>query len=318
MLRDRLKRAAGRPGRALLDQRVLWLDSLVADRLGRAPVTVHDRLEDLDRLARAQLAGLGFLELDTAEPGRTLASLSAPTAAALNWADGPEGYAAQGGLWFNPPVPVEHRAGEVGVLLVNERIVEQPWVFAQVGTVPQRILDVGGSESTVALSLATLGHEVVVVDPRGYPVEHPNLTVCCERLEDHAPGRPYDIAVALSAVEHFGLGHYAGGEDAADDRAAVARLRQLVRPGGRLLLTVPFGAAASADAFQRTYDLAGLEALLAGWRVEERAAAWRTTRTRWELGRCEEPRSDRGVALVAARTPGGAEPGALEKPFAER
>ncbi len=300
MLRDRLTRAAGWPGRRLLDQRVLWLVSLVEDRLGRSDVTVHDRLEDLDRLARAQLQGLGFLELDHGAPGRRLADLSESVAGALNWAEGPDGYAAQAGVWFNPPVPVEHRAGAAGILLVNERIVEQPFVFAQVGAAPQRILDLGGAESTVALSLATLGHDVTVVDPRGYPVAHPNLTIVAERLETHAAAAPYDVAVALSAVEHFGLGHYAGAEGSADDRAALARLRELVRPGGRLVLTVPFAAQASADDFQRVYDLAGLDALLAGWRVEQRVAAWQVERTQWRLGRCEEPLASRGVALVTA------------------
>jgi len=261
---------------------------------------VHDRLEDLDLLARAQLQGLGFLELGAGAPGRRLAALSASVAGALNWAEGPDGYAAQAGVWFNPPVPVEHRAGAVGILLVNERIVEQPFVFAQVGPAPQRILDLGGAESTVALSLATLGHDVTVVDPRGYPVAHPNLTVSACRLEEHAPAAPYDVAVALSAVEHFGLGHYAGAEGSADDRAALARLRELVRPGGRLVLTVPFAAQASADDFQRVYDLAGLAELLAGWRVEERFAAWQVERTQWRLGACEEPLAARGVALVTA------------------
>jgi SAM-dependent methyltransferase len=300
VLRDRLKRAAGWPGRRLLDQRVLWLVSLVEDRLGRSDVTVHDRLEDLDRLGRAQLQGLGFLELESGEPGRRLADLSAPVAGALNWAEGPDGYAAQAGVWFNPPVPVEHRAGGAGILLVNERIVEQPFVFAQVGAAPQRILDLGGAESTVALSLATLGHAVTVVDPRGYPVAHPNLTVAPVRLEDHAPSEPYDVAVALSAVEHFGLGHYEAGPPSQDDRAALAQLRELVRPGGRLVLTVPFAAEASANAFQRVYDLAGLNALLGGWRLEERRAAWQVERTQWRLGTCEEPLGARGVALVTA------------------
>lgn len=300
MLRDRLTRAAGWPGRRLLDQRVLWLVSLVEDRLGRSDVTVHDRLEDLDRLSRAQLEGLGFLELDQGSPGRRLADLSEPLAGALNWAEGPDGYAAQAGVWFNPPVPVEHRAGAAGILLVNERIVEQPFVFAQVGPAPQRILDLGGAESTVALSLATLGHDVTVVDPRGYPVVHPNLTIAAERLEAHSAAAPYDVAVALSAVEHFGLGHYAGAEGSADDRAALARLRELVRPGGRLVLTVPFAAQASADDFQRVYDLAGLDALLAGWRVERCVAAWQVERTQWRLGSCEEPLASRGVALVTA------------------
>ena len=297
MLRSRLTRAAGWPARRLLDQRVLWFASLVEDRLGRSPVTVHDRLEDLDRLARAQLQGLGFLELERGAPGRRLEALSAPVAAALDWAQGPDGYAAQAGLWFNPPVPVEHQAGAVGVLLVNERVVEQPWVFARVGTAPLRVLDLGGAESTVALSLATLGHDVTVVDPRGYPVAHPNLTAAAEKLEDHAPAAPYDVAVALSAVEHFGLGHYAGGEGAQDDRAAVAQLRALAP---RLLLTVPFAAEAGADAFQRVYDLPALEHLLAGWTVRERLAAWQVERTQWRMGRCETPLGARGVALVEA------------------
>jgi hypothetical protein len=296
MLRSRLKRAAGRPARALLDQRVLWLDSLVADRLGRAPVTVHDRLADLDRLARAQLQGLGFLELAGGTPGRSLAELTAPVAGALNWAQGPEGYAAQAGLWFNPPVPVEHVAGGVEVLLVNERIVEQPWVTAQVGLEPVRVLDLGGAESTVALSLATLGHDVTVVDPRGYPVAHPNLRVDAVKLEEHAGGS-YDVAVALSAVEHFGLGHYAGAEGSRDDAAALAQLRDLAP---RLVLSVPFAPEASADDFQRVYDSPGLDELLAGWRVVERRAAWQVERTQWVLGTCEAPLGARGVALVVA------------------
>jgi hypothetical protein len=303
VLRSRLTRAAGWPARRLLDQRVLWFASLVEDRLGRSPVTVHDRLEDLDRLARAQLQGLGFLELEQGAPGRRLNALTAPVAAALNWAQGPDGYAAQAGLWFNPPVPVEHRAGAVGVLLVNERIVEQPWVFAHVGTAPRRILDLGGAESTVALSLATLGHYVTVVDPRGYPVAHPNLTVAAVRLEDHVPAAPYDVAVALSAVEHFGLGHYAGGEGAQDDRAALRQLRELVRPDGLLLLTVPYAATATADDFQRVYDADGLAGLIEGWRVRERRAAWQVERTQWRLGTCEAPLAPRGVALVAASRP---------------
>ena len=128
--------------------------------------TVHDRLDDLDRMGRDMLAGLGWR--DVPEPGGDLARLDAARAAYLNWASGPEGYAAQAGLWFNPPVPVQHAAGGVEVLLVNERIVEQPFAFGALAGLPAgaAIIDVGGSESTVGLSLATLGHRVTVVDPR--------------------------------------------------------------------------------------------------------------------------------------------------------
>lgn len=122
-------------------------------------------------------------------------------------------------------------------------------------------------------------------------------------LEDHDPPAPYDVAIALSAVEHFGLGHYEAGPPSQDDRAALGRLREQVRPGGRLLLTVPFAAQAGVDAFQRVYDSGGLEELLAGWHVEQRLAAWQVERTQWRLGACAEPLGARGVALVTATRP---------------
>jgi hypothetical protein len=124
---------------------------------------------------------------------------------------------------------------------------------------------------------------VHVVDPRGYPLAHQGLTVSAcplHELELHELelAEPVDAAVALSAVEHFGLGHYAGSA-ASDDRDALARLRTLVRPGGRLVLTVPFAAQARVDCFERVYDAAGLDALLEEWEIVDRSAAWRVDRT---------------------------------------
>ncbi len=98
---------------------------------------------------------------------------------------------------------MQHDAGAAGVLLVNERIVEQPFVFAALAGLPDgaRIVDVGGSESTVGLSLATLGHRVTVVDPRAHPLRHPNLDhAICTLDELPDPMQPFDAAVALSAV----------------------------------------------------------------------------------------------------------------------
>ena len=292
----RLARALGWPLRRALDPRVDMTVAQIDARLGPGRPRVHDRLDDLDRQGREVLAALGWQE------ARELAALDAPRAAFLNWASGPEGYAAQAGVWFNPPVPVEHHPGRVDVLLVNERIVEQPFVFAALAQLPAgaRILDVGGSESTVGLSLAALGHAVTVVDPRPHPLAHPNLTHAACRLDELEAGTPFDAAVALSAVEHFGLEHY--GTERTDERldlAATRRLRELVRPGGLLVLTVPFGAA-SADAFQRVYDEAGLAELLEGWEVVVSRRVGRTGRTTWEADAASAP-EHHGVALVSAR-----------------
>jgi len=305
-VRDHLKRLLGWPLRRALDPRVDMTVHEIDARLGSqglARPTIHDRLDDLDRTGRDMLAGLGWR--DVPAPGSELAQLDAPRAAFLNWATGPDGYASQAGHWFNPPVPVHHEAGAVEVLLVNERIVEQPFVFATLAGLPDgaRILDVGGSESTVGLSLATLGHHVTVVDPRPHPLRHPNLEhAACPLDALPAPAQPFDAAVALSAVEHFGLEHF--GLSARDERldlAALARVRELVAPGGLLVLTVPFGQPASVDGFQRVYDEAGLSELLRGWEVERSLRAGRIDRLTWQLG---APSCERhGVALVCARRP---------------
>ena len=304
----RLKALLGWPLRRVLDPRVRMTVHEIDARLGSenlARPTLHDRLDDLDRIGRDMLAGLGWR--DVPAPGGRLEQLDAPRAAYLNWATGPDGYAAQAGLWFNPPVPVHHEAGAVQPLLVNERIVEQPFVFAALAelTQPARILDVGGSESTLGLSLATLGHDVTVVDPRAHRLAHPNLTHAACRLDElPAPAQRFDAAVVLSAVEHFGLEHY--GLDATDarlDLAALARLRELVAPGGLLVLTVPFAQDASVDDFQRVYDEAGLAELLRGWQVRRSLRVGRTDRLTWELG--VPSRERHGVALVTATSTAG-------------
>ena len=300
----RLKALLGWPLRRALDPRVRMTVHEIDARLGSedlARPTIHDRLDDLDRIGRDMLAGLGWREVP--EPGGTLEGLDAPRAAYLNWATGPDGYAAQAGLWFNPPVPVHHNAGGVEVLLVNERIVEQPFVFGVLAGLPRaaRILDVGGSESTVGLSLATLGHRVTVVDPRPHPLAHPNLAHAACRLDElEAPAERFHAVVVLSAVEHFGLEHYGGAAPAAAraDLAALARLRELVAPRGLLVLTVPFAEQASVDSLQRVYDEAGLGELLAGWEVRTSLRCGRTDRLTWELG--TPSRERHGVALVTA------------------
>lgn len=279
--RHPVRRVLGAPARRVLDHRIEWLIAALDERLGRARdgSTVHERLDRVDRLLdRGDVVG------------------------------GAEGLAAEAGLWFNEPVPLAYRDGGVEVLHVTERIIEQPFVFGALARRdgPQRIADVGGAESTVALSLASLGHRVTLVDPRGYRLEHPNLEVAACRL-DELPDGEFDVAVVLSAVEHFGLGHYV---EAVDDRRldleALADLRGRVVPGGLLVLTVPIGPP-RVDDFERVYDAAGLDELLDGWSVTGRAVGRRRDRLTWEVVSWDAwaaaPPQD-AVALVTAG-PGG-------------
>lgn len=325
---------------------VAAVDDRLGSRGGQRP-PVHDRIDQLETLLRttaAQLtadqqtlaheaamerratdegftailealrqvgAGLASIEPDYQVPPldrRGLDSITWPVAELLNWAQGDHGYAAQAGLWFNPPVQVAHDLGSVRPLTVNERIVEQGFVFGALAGLerPSRLLDVGGSQSTLALSLASLGHDVTVVDPGGYRLEHARLAVQACRLEELDPGLDgFDAAIAVSSLEHFGRPHY--GLEPSDERLDLAATRDLlarVRPGGLLVATVPFGEP-SVDDLQRTYDLPGLRELLEGWEIAELSAAWQVSPTEWRRGDPEQPEGDAGVALVVALSPRG-------------
>src|SRR5205807_9201048 len=75
-------------------------------------------------------------------------------------------------------------------------------------------------------------------------------------LEDLDSGRQFDLVCAFEVLEHI-----------ADERAALAAWRERLRPGGRLLLSVPagesrYGAADRHVGHYRRYETHRLEELL--------------------------------------------------------
>jgi SAM-dependent methyltransferase len=253
-------------------------------------------LDALDRQGEEWYA----LRLDDATR-RSLAQLDAPLARAINYAQGHRGFAAQAGLWFNPPVTVELEEAAARIADVNERIVELPFAAGMLASLPAgaRILDLGGAESTFALSAASLGYDVTAIDPQGLPFAHPNLTAVRRRLEDwtNRPSEPFAGVFLISAIEHFGLGAYGetpAGLDA--DAGALQIVRELIAPDGLLVITTPYGEA-SVSTIERVYDDAGLDRLLAGWEIEERRIIARADDGTWSPGAT----GTAATALIAAR-----------------
>lgn len=275
-----------------------WLASLQAE-LDRLTVGNEEfaQLRDLIRQSPMRRAvGLDVTDIDAG-----LAEL-------LNYSDSHLGFRAQAGLWFNPPVQVAYHPGGVSPTGVNERIVEIPFAFRALGGLPAgaRVLDVGSAESVISLSLASLGYEVTSIDLREYPLHHPSLHAVASPLEDWdgAPEEGFDAVVCVSTIEHFGVGAY--GEEAGDERADIAgvrRLRELTRPGGRLVLTAPYAPTGRREEGQRVYDRAGVEELLEGWEVEELVLAHPGSEGEWRVvpegGDVPEGRT--GVVMVVAR-----------------
>jgi 2-polyprenyl-3-methyl-5-hydroxy-6-metoxy-1,4-benzoquinol methylase len=140
-------------------------------------------------------------------------------------------------------------------VVVSEQVVEVPLVLRHLRPEDRRVLDFGGFESLLPLSLAALGHYVTVLDQRPYPFSHPNLQAVCRDIfgDLEAMEGNFDAVVSISTIEHLGLGGYGDVPREDGDRVGVERLWSLVRPGGRLLATVPAGAAAVHSGY-RVYD----------------------------------------------------------------
>ena len=165
--------------------------------------------------------------------------------------------------------------------VVSEQVVEGPLVLQHLRPADVRVLDFGGYESLLPLQLASLGHEVTVLDQRRYPLTHPNLAVRTADLYDPQLrfDKPFDTIISVSTIEHLGLGRYGDVTWEDGDRAGVERLWSFLRPGGRLLASVPVGIPTVQRGY-RVYDEARLYnvfpriAEIRWFKKEHRFGAW--------------------------------------------
>jgi SAM-dependent methyltransferase len=151
---------------------------------------------------------------------------------------------------------------------INERSVEVPWARQRVGAA-RRVLDVGCSTSDYLADLAEDGrrqsYDIYGLDPDSL---RPIRNVGAVKGTIVAPPFPpstFDLILCISTVEHIGLPVYGQHEFPHGDILAMRHIRRLLAPGGRLLLTVPFGRA-QLNPWFRVYDREGLRRLTAGFR----------------------------------------------------
>jgi SAM-dependent methyltransferase len=188
---------------------------------------------------------------------------------------GPRGRIAGAGLWFNPAVAVQFHDGRPEVRLVSERILESIFVHTRLPSPPARVLDLGCAESTNALEIASLGYQVTGVDLRELPLTHPSLAmVKADMARLPLADDSFDVAVSLSTIEHVGLDWYGQSPQGCSDLRAADEVLRVLRPGGRFILTVPFGQKDTTD-LQRIYDQDSLGQLLGRFRVVETMYGYR-------------------------------------------
>lgn len=159
--------------------------------------------------------------------------------------------------------------------LQGDRDIEWSFIAAHLPDGPGEALDFGSGGSQLSLTAAFRGFRVTAFDRQSYPLPyaHPGLRVQLgDILETSLPADHYDLVMNCSTVEHVGLaGRYGASDPRPDgDLEAMAILRSVMKPGGRMLLTVPVGRDAVFRPMCRVYGAERLPRLLEGFtRVHE-------------------------------------------------
>ena len=289
-------------------KRLIAADAAAANEIatftGRSFDLVNARLEQLDDRLEQLNQRVAF---DPDAP-HSVEEIDDNTARVLNYASSHEGFAAQANLWFNPSLLVSYSPQRVELRWVNERIVEVPYAFRALSRVQPhaKVLDVGATESTVCLSLATLGYDVTAVDPRPNPLSHERLRVVVVPIGQWEHEEEFDAVLCLSTIEHIGMAAY--DQEASKQRLdleAMKRIGKLTRPDGVLVLTTAVGRKSVREG-GRVYNREGLDELLNGWDVADLTLVQRRDATKWvtvdEPIENLEPEAETVAMITATKT----------------
>lgn len=186
-------------------------------------------------------------------------------------------------------LPANHGVG------IDERSVEYPWLLAWLGCRPGVLLDAGSALNHEFLlshpALRAREIHIVTLAPEVESFVGRGISYLFHDLRD-LPLRSdfYDDVACVSTLEHVGFDNTAYTHDEAhreqrpdDFRLVMRELNRVLKPGGRLYLTVPFGVPRRFGSF-RPFDRALLDAAVAafGGSTEMREAFYRYTAEGWQ------------------------------------
>ena len=176
------------------------------------------------------------------------------------------------GLWFNEPIIVGyHGNGKAYWAGTNERIFEKTFVLQSLARLYEsssiKVLDVGAAESLLSYELASFNYSVTAIDIRPIALFHPNLKfVKTDICNPVLPPASFDCVIALSTLEHIGLGWYGDKTGENYDVKAAQQISLLLKPEGSFILTVPYGKKALTPV-HRIYNQESLQKLIQDFRI---------------------------------------------------
>lgn len=215
------------------------------------------------------------------------------------------------------PLPAGHGR------FLDERVVEYPWLLSRLRGGRGRLLDAGSilNHRSIISHPALAGYDISIftLAPEGAAFWRRGVSYLYGDMRE-LPFRDdyFDQVVCVSSLEHVGMDNtliYTKDRRYQESRKtdyllAAAELRRVLKPGGRCLLTVPFGRYQD-DGFQQQFDDAMLERLRevlnpagleetyfrytpAGWELSDRRRCGRSRYFNIHRTKYFDPDSDRG------------------------
>ncbi len=179
--------------------------------------------------------------------------------------------------------------------LSGDRDIEWSFVSANLPEGTGNALDFGNGGGPLALIAAIKGYSTIALDINHvkWLYSHPLLQFNQgDILTTNFSLQSFDLIINCSTIEHVGItGRYNIKEECSDgDLEAMKRLRELLKPDGIMLLTIPVGLDALFRPLNRIYGEVRLPKLLAGYQVLKEEYWIKNEDNKWGL-------SGRGIAL---------------------
>jgi glycosyltransferase involved in cell wall biosynthesis/SAM-dependent methyltransferase len=180
----------------------------------------------------------------------------------------------------------------------DERVVEFPWALTR--DLTGVVLDAGSTlnHPHILIRVRPLVEELHVVTLAPEQQAFPFLDVSylyADLRELPVQDATYDRVVSISTLEHVGMDNVQYGDhrprsqdERADLAAAIGELRRVLKPGGKLFLTVPYGRPADLG-WQRIFDADGIAEIVDAFGAEPmRRECFRYDDNGWARSSAEE------------------------------
>jgi len=179
---------------------------------------------------------------------------------------------------YAPSKPIKFHHSLVNKL-IHDAANRKEWYYGKMDRFLYRALD-NFTEHVKGKSVAILGsrvpwYESIILHYGGKPTtieynklvsEDPRIKTMTVAEYEQQPIK-FDVLVSLSSFEHDGLGRYGDPINPNGDLGAMERCKQMLNPGGILILAVPVGPDCLVWNAHRIYGKIRVPMLLNGWRV---------------------------------------------------